>query len=365
MPRAVSPDRRSLKVQAWPELDQELWARALEPADPLDEEVGYATRWKEVTLRGIEHGYGSWLNWLTLAGELDPDIHPVERATRERVRAYDATLKAQGLADYTRAQRLQGLANSLKAMRPGAAVQWIQLASSRIHGHAKPVRDVIKVLQPVEDVEKLGLDMMYAADHDRFRTDSERAVLYRDGLLIAFLTHRPVRLKNLTAITIGRHLFRRGDEWRLEFTQAETKGGDAIRGPWPACLVEALDHYLKKHRPVLLRGDKSKTPSEGLWIGLGGQPMGRDAIGFQIRGRTEEEFGTPINPHAFRSIAATTIATVEPENVQAASTLLGHHSSRVTEKHYNRAKMIDAGDRYHTVFETERRKPSQRGRGRA
>jgi integrase len=240
-------------------------------------------------------------------------------------------------------------------MNPAQDVSRIQRASARIHNAAKPVRELVARLQPAAEVEKLGLDMMHAADHDRFRTASERAVLYRDGLLIAFLVHRPLRLANLASIAVGGQLQRRGAGWWLSFDGAEVKGGRDIDCTWPEDLVPALEQYLEVHRPVLLAGAPGTLPAaDGLWVALGGRPMGKSAIEFQIRSRTGEEFGKPIFPHAFRHLAATTIATVDPENVQAASAVLSHASARTTEDHYNRAKMVDAGRRYHEALGQQR-----------
>jgi integrase/recombinase XerD len=188
-------------------------------------------------------------------------------------------------------------------------------------------------------------------------------VLYRDGLLVAFLVHRPLRLANLAAITVGGHLRRKGEGWWLSFKAAEVKGGRDIDCAWPVDLVPALERYLKVHRPMLMAGAREALPAaDELWIGLGGRALGRSAIEFQVRSRTGEEFGKSIFPHAFRHLAATTIATADPENVEAASAVLSHGSRRTTEAHYNRAKMVDAGHRYHRALEVQRgSKRSSRG----
>lgn len=55
-------------------------------------------------------------------------------------------------------------------------------------------------MQPPEDLLQLGMDLIDAAEHDRFRTDTDRAVLFRDGLLLAFLVQRPFRRANLAGL---------------------------------------------------------------------------------------------------------------------------------------------------------------------
>jgi integrase len=61
---------------------------------------------------------------------------------------------------------------------------------------------------------------------------------------------------------------------------------------------------------------------------------------------TEAAFGTSINPHLFRDIAASWIVDMTPENVGIASSLLGHINPATTEDHYIQANQAIAGDRY-------------------
>lgn len=344
------PAWRSTPVTDWPEPDHAAWIGAQEPQDPLEPQVGFARRWKVSTRSMIEYGYGRWLGWLVSVGELDPKVEPQARATTERVGRYIEALRGADLADYTVALALQHLGNALLAMDPTGDVSRILRASSRTHAAARPVRDVAARLQPVEDVVQLGVDLMHAADHDRFRTPGERAVLFRDGLLLAVLAYRPLRLGNLASITIGSHLQRRGAEWWLTFDKREVKGGEPLEYIWPCDLVAALERYLEVHLKALLAAPTSPGDLDALWVGKGGRPMGYDAISYQIKSRTKEEFGKAINPHAFRHTAATTMATADPENVAFAANILGHSSPKTYEQHYNKANMASAAVGYHEVL---------------
>ena len=124
-------------------------------------------------------------------------------------------LRAADMADNTVANRLQQLGNALRAIAPEGNWGWIHPASSRIFSKAVLVRDPVARMQPPDTVLDLGRELMHIAEHDRFRTACERAVLYRDGLIIAFLVYRPFRLENLASISLERHLQRRGGQWRL------------------------------------------------------------------------------------------------------------------------------------------------------
>ena len=349
---------RCTPVSEWPDLDRAAWAVALEPADPFEPSSGYAHRWKASTRKEIEGGYGRWLHWLAQTGQLDRASAPGQRVTHERTHAYLRTLRDAGNADNTIAGRLQQLCNALRAMDPLGDWQWIHRASSRIQSNAVPVRDPVSRMQPAEDIIALGVDLMRAAEHDRFRSPCDRATLFRDGLILAFLVQRPFRSVNLASIRLGEHLQQVGGTWRLRIDASETKGGEAIQCDWPAVLVEGLEQYLKVHREELLKGaspPNSSVPS--LWISRHGKPMGVDAISVQVGNRTRGEFGRAINLHTFRHIAATTIATSDPAGSANIQCVLGHASMTASEKYYNRATRLSAGVSFQgTIADLRRRR---------
>jgi integrase/recombinase XerD len=347
------PQRRCTPVQAWPSGDQAAWKAACEPDDPLGPPGGYASRWARSTRAKVENGYGRWLGWLERSGQLDPAATPAARATRERVTSYLTMLQDQDYAPYTIANRLQDLGDALLAMDAGSETDFIRRAAWRIHALAQPVKDLNDRIRPAEEVVQLGLDLMHAADHDRFRTPFDRAVLFRDGLAIALLIHRPLRITNYASITLGRQLRDERGSWRLSFTGMEMKTGRPFEAAWPEELIDALERYLQVHRPVLL--DRAET--QALWVAKGGAQMKSNILAFRIKKWTEEAFGAAINPHTFRHIAATTIATEDPGNVMSVPAVLGHATLETSEQHYNKAKMVDAGRRYQETLRASGRKP--------
>jgi integrase/recombinase XerD len=82
--------------------------------------------------------------------------------------------------------------------------------------------------------------------------------------------------------------------------------------------------------------------------------MTTHAIAYEIKSRTEIEFGQPINPHAFRHLAATTIATADPGGAADIQMMLGHATNQTAEKYYNHARMIDASRSYQTSLDIYR-----------
>ncbi|MDP1632511.1 MAG: tyrosine-type recombinase/integrase [Caulobacter sp.] len=266
-------------------------------------------------------------------------------------------LTEEGLADYTRANLLQTLGDALRAMHGREDWAWILRGAGRIHAQAIPARDKAARLQPVEALVALGEDMMRAAEHDRYRTDVERATLYRDGLLVAFLIRRPLRMKNVAAIWLGERLSQRGADWWLSFEQEDMKAGRQFECSWPPELTYALECYLSAHRLNLLGPDATSSASEALWVSRNGTAMNSLALSFRIKHRTQEAFGTAINPHLFRDIAATTIATADPMNVADAARVLGHARLATTEKHYIHARMEVASHAYQAAVTAARGEP--------
>jgi integrase/recombinase XerD len=355
MSRESKADGCRKRIADWPEADRAAWLAALRPRDLLDSGVGFAGRWKLSTQRLVEEGYGHWLGWLHHIGELDPKSEPAARASREQVGVYLEMLRNSELAPYTVAGRLNQLGNALRTIAPDHDWAWLLRGSSRLHSGATPTRDRAACLRPTEDVRTLGFDLMLAADHDRFRTKLDRATLFRDGLLISFLVVRPLRSRNLHDIEIARQLQRRDKGWWLSIDASETKTGVAIECSWPADLTDNLNRYIDVHRPALLACSRKPIGSlNALWISRHGTAMTTDAIAYEIKNRTETEFGQPINPHSFRHLAATTIAIANPGGAADIKMVLGHANRRTAEKHYNHAGMIDASRSYQMTLDVHR-----------
>ena len=70
--------------------------------------------------------------------------------------------------------------------------------------------------------------------------------------------------------------------------------------------------------------------------------------------RTRAMFGTAINPHAFRSIVATSLAESSPRDALHARALLGHRQPETTERYYIRASRLQAARNVSAVLRTIR-----------
>jgi integrase len=286
-------------------------------------------------------GYGRWLTWLDSGGLLDEQIAPGDRITPDRVRAYVGHLEAEN-ASGTVIARLIELKVTAAIMDPGRDWCWIYRVASSIRTRHKPARPKRHRLVNVARLFDLGLDLMARAESET--TTLRRFKTYRDGLMIGLLASRPLRLRNLAGLILGRTLVQRGDGWWIEIPASETKTKTPIEMPWTDKLLPHLETYLANHRSRIgtLRGSRAGATSDALWVSMYGPPMSDNAIYIRIVARTREALRRPINPHLFRDCAATSVAIDDPAHVRIASRLLGHRTGSTTERYYNQARSVEA-----------------------
>ena len=351
------PARRCRPLGLWPEADRLAWAAALQPGDVLDP-GGPASRWAVLTRAGAARAYGRWLTWLDGAGQLGPGMAFAEQATPGRVRDFIAALR-QVNAPMTVLHRVESLARAAGALAPGHDWAWLWDVAARLQRTAVPVRAKRPRLVGIDELFTLGCELMAEAEGrtegSRAGAPWRRAVGYRDGLTVALLAARPLRLKNFAAIEIGRHLVAHGDGYQLRFARSEMKGRRALQHPaavveqpFPEALAPHLRRYLAHHRPCLLERSHfqgagiADEPCRALWVGQAGAALSPVTLHARIVELTGKRFGRPVNPHLFRDCAATSIAAVDPGHVRITTTVLGHTRLGTSEQYYNHAGSLEA-----------------------
>jgi integrase len=85
------------------------------------------------------------------------------------------------------------------------------------------------------------------------------------------------------------------------------------------------------------------------------------ALARRISDHTRQEFGRPISPHLFRDCAATSIAIDNPKHIGDASLVLGHADHKMTEKHYNHARSLEASRKHSATLTQLRSSLTQHG----
>ena len=361
--------RRSF-TKDWPDRDRILWEGGVEPGD-LFENGGAGASWSAASRLKVAYGYNSWLLWLAAKDLYDPNISPADRVTRERVAAYVSELSA-ALAPYTVLSRVQELYDALRVIAPEWNRNWLTQICRTLRAQVRPARDKFSRLKPIDELTALGERLMEEAETASEWSARRRAVAYRDGLMIALLAYRPIRRKNLAMMRLGGHLVKVSGSWQILFAAEETKSHLPYEAVLPSALTPRLERYLDVHRPVLMRGKQADNQAnalpahpdlDALWVSEVGTQLKYCALGYRIFVRTQDAFGRGISPHLFRDAAATSIAVDNPNHVGDASLVLGHADHRMTEKHYNHARSLEASRKHAATLAQLRRSLTAQRRG--
>ena len=303
--------------------------------------------------------YGYWLYFVFAAYDGAIEENPTVRVTPDRVRAYCRSMA--GLSALTRASRIARLYAVLRGADKTLNLAWLAGFRRALDGAARreaPARLKDGRLVPSGSLFRAGLKLLKSAHDDYGLTPRTRARHVRDGLIIALLAARPLRIKNFSALRVGEHLHATSSGYLLEIPGRETKTGQPIESFVPEELVPWLKVYLDCHRPILLGGQAS----DDVWVHEAGCGYSPGSLAQRIATLTRQLVGVSISPHLFRDCAATTIATEDPEHVMIIAPLLGHTTLKTAENHYNHARCLEAGRRYQNSIRElrERMRPINR-----
>ena len=252
------------------------------------------------------------------------------------------------MAPFTAHGHIRDLVEFCRVAWPDRDRRVLQRAERSLRWRAVATKDKRSRLKPIPELINLGNVLM--ADANSMASQDPRLPLtqYRDGLAIAFLAHRPLRIRAFGSLHLGRHLLQSGDGWKIVIPPDLSKTHRHWEADFPADLLPALTEYLTRVHPQMLRlrGRWYSEPGRALWISNDGSALKPKALAEAITKRTGKAFGRPISPHFFRDCAATTLADDSPESVRLATPLLGHSHPKMTEKHYNQASQLQAGRKH-------------------
>jgi integrase/recombinase XerD len=337
------PRRSSLPFNDWPAADRELWCLLIAKGDILDGS-GPGAAWAPTTKDNTRKAYGYWLGYCAAVGTLNES--PFDRLTPARIKAYIEDLD-RTVASSTRFAYILDLLRFVKPAGPERDWQWLTDIKNRLWARTKAAKDKVSKIRPSEQLFQLGIELLTTAAAATSRYNPYAAPQQsRDGLMIAMLAARPIRLKNFAAIEIGRHLVRVDNIYWLNFDASEVKNRKPIEVPLPVALTPWIDDYIAIHRPRLLGQNTSKH----LWIGHNGVSLSHGVIRYHIKNRTRRTFGEALTPHLFRDCAATSVAIEDPKHVLIAANLLGHQSLATTQKYYDQSHMLEAGRIYQSAM---------------
>jgi integrase len=332
--------RRCLHVHEWPEIDQDLWHKVTAQGSVLDETLSKSSLWRAPTRNRVRKGYGRWLSFLISTDRMNHDIEPADRAHRDAVYAYVTCLQGQ-VQPWTVWSYTLSLWQALRSFAPDEDWEWLYVLLAKLQLFRKPSRDKRARMQSPTVIANWSFNQLDKLNKG-WLSDTQGALTYRNTLMVTLLVHCPIRLRNLVMIRIGKHLIKVEDRYQLDFEPSEVKTDRYLTHFLPAELTPYVDIWLEAWRPLLL-----KDPViDAFWVGIKGKPMRSRGVYGCVVATTEDAFGTSINPHLFRDIAASWIVDMTPENIGIASSLLGHINPATTEDHYIQANQSIAGARY-------------------
>jgi integrase/recombinase XerD len=340
--RGKAPERACMKRALWPQNDQSLWTAALTPADPFTGTGGTRAAHRPISNRNIERGYGRWLTFFSRHGLLNDTVSPADRITPAMVSAYLQELDSLANKKNSILARLEELTEMAMVMGPERDWRFLRRMSARVRARTEPPSAKASRLVSTEQLVALGHGLMKQAA--RQPTPLRSAILFRDGLIIALLAFRPLRLRNLAGLTLGKDLIRVEENWSIVLPPTATKTHVTLEYSWPESLRAGLATYLAVYRPVLVsRNGRWRAPiKDRLWISSDGSPFTEAGIYQQIIRRTRIAFGRSINPHLARDMAATAMAIHDPNHVLLAAPLLGHRTFSTTQGNYIQAQSLEA-----------------------
>ena len=328
---------RSLPVELWPPSDRGAWQAACRPGVRL-KKGGAASHMRPVTQEILTKRCGYFLDFLARSKRLDLGADAGAQVTPQNVELYVEELK-QRVSSVTVYGSIQKLRRITQLIAPDRDVVWLMEIERDLFSQmrAKSKWDLVVL---TEIIIEAGLTLIVEAERAKKLRKLTRARMVRNGLMQALLAACPMRRKNFAALEIGRSIVKLDGTWWILLTAAETKEKRADERPIEDYIGKAIDKYLQTYRPILGRG---RSATNALWLAETGEAMAESYVGELITETARLTLGVPINPHMFRTAAATTSAIHAGDMPHLGSAVLHHTHPAVTLENYNRASAISAG----------------------
>ena len=354
--RLITRSVRSLPLKDWPEVDRLGWEAACKPGQRLSR-GGTASHLAPVTQADLANRYGLYLDFLDRSGRLDLTARPTALVTAEAIAAFVAELQDR-VSSVTVSRTIYKVRRAAECIAPGCDFAWLAEIGKDLVLLERP-KDKFDRLVLTERLVEAGLTLFKEADADSNGLPLGRALLARNGLMVALLAPCPVRLRNFAALEIGRTFLKIDAAWWIVLP--DTKSGRPDHRPVPPFLTGFIERYLEVYRPTLLRqsthAHEPLGPEDGplhartttapltstiaaLWISRLGGSLCYASVERIVTETTRMTLGLPVNPHLFRTAGATSAALHATQSPHLASALLHHSDRKVTEEQYIRASSL-------------------------
>ncbi len=346
----ASQQRERLYVDEWPPALSTAWREAVQPSAIFDDS-GQAARWSNATRQSVEKGLGHYLGFLLRAGWSGSNLEVGDLCNPDWLRGYRGFCTERHLSLATIATRFNMLNEALRVMAPKMDRTQLVRGLRRLQSAERRHRS--KQVPPVSasDLYAAGIARMERVRNQGYEKRDVQAVQFGDGLMMAVLSLKPVRIGTLACMNVGQHLIRNGERYVLSFSATETKNAHPVYAELPIELSPFVEDWLRVYRPVLL--GSSVTPA--MWVSCYRDRMAAATIYMRFCASTLEELGHRINPHMVRAIVATSVSVSVPAEANIIPSLLDHRSNTIARQHYIVADSLSASARYVAGLATRRR----------
>ncbi len=328
----MSKKPRSLPIAQWPSADREEWLKAMKPTQRLIK-GGRASHMKQVTQNDLERRYGYFLDFLERAGRLKLCETPAALVTEENVSPYLEELRAR-VCSVTCHGNIYKLRRMAEILDPGRDLSWLREVEAELDYLKQPETRHHRIVTTDRLVEA-GLRLFEQAASSKCPALG-RAIISRNGVMLALLALCPIRLRAFSGLTLKRSLIEIDGCWWITLSRFDTKSGRPDERPVPAMLHSSIAAWLETYRPEF------KQAGDALWPSRKGGALSYAGVQRVITETTRALIGFPVSPHLFRSCAVSTTAHHAGSRMGIASGLLQHADPLTTEAHYNRGRMNDA-----------------------
>jgi len=257
--RRDPPSQKPMPLSDWPSLDREAWTAAQQTAGVL-EDGGLASHLSAHTREDLTRRYAYFLSFLATQGRLDPQGAAASLVTPENIIDYVHYLEPR-VSSVTLAQSIYKIRRVAGCLNPGGDWRWLRRVARRLDLRAKPHdrrHDVVEI----KELYWLGRKLMDEAEKAGTLTPFSRALLFRDGLILALLSTDPLRRANITTLEIGRTLIKDGTTWSVDIPAEETKNHRPHLAVLPDWAAPCIDRYVSDYRPLFRNAEATSR----LWL---------------------------------------------------------------------------------------------------
>jgi integrase len=179
--------------------------------------------------------------------------------------------------------------------------------------------------------------LLFRKGHRADLVDIVSARLVRAALFLQLLFDTALRVGNVVALDLDRHLVRLGPgQVTVQIDRAEVKNGVEILAELSPDAIHMLDVYVQRFRPVHAGGSTSRwlfpRPDGSHWTETGANTT--------LQELTVKHIGCPVNPHLIRAVIAELLEEAHPGALGLARDVLGHRNLATTEAFYARRKAM-------------------------